>query len=320
MGEGAAASIIEKRKENGRFESIFDFAQKIDLRAVNRKVVESLIKCGAFDSTDIRRSQAMSILDKVLEMAAKTNKDRNAGQMSFFDDADSDDTFKENFQEIPDIPEWPEQELLASEKEMLGFYITKHPLARYERILNAYSTCRINELANLSDGQEVLIGGIINKAKITITRKKGEKMAIVTLGDLDSFFEVLVFPKTYRKAPELIEEDSLVYVLGRLNMREEEVKLVADEIIPLEKVKEKFTKSVLVKISTLGLEENIMKRLKYVLKKFKGNIPVFIDLMSPEGRKVRVSTEQELMVQPTDKLIDEIEALIGKGNVKFLTK
>ena len=320
VGEGAAASIIEKRKENGRFESIFDFAQKIDLRAVNRKVVESLIKCGAFDSTDIRRSQAMSILDKVLEMAAKTNKDRNAGQMSFFDDADSDDTFKENFQEIPDIPEWPEQELLASEKEMLGFYITKHPLARYERILNAYSTCRINELANLSDGQEVLIGGIINKAKITITRKKGEKMAIVTLGDLDSFFEVLVFPKTYRKAPELIEEDSLVYVLGRLNMREEEVKLVADEIIPLEKVKEKFTKSVLVKISTLGLEENIMKRLKYVLKKFKGNIPVFIDLMSPEGRKVRVSTEQELMVQPTDKLIDEIEALIGKGNVKFLTK
>ena len=127
----------------GDLNLFFDFAQKVDLRAVNRKVFESLIKCGAFDSTGIFRSQAMAMLDKILAMAAKTNKDRDLGQMSFFDNPEaSDDSFKESFEDLPNIVEWPETELLANEKQMLGFYITKHPLARFERLLNAYFYCK----------------------------------------------------------------------------------------------------------------------------------------------------------------------------------
>ncbi|MFC1570567.1 DNA polymerase III subunit alpha [Candidatus Omnitrophota bacterium] len=320
VGAGAAEAIIASRQENGRFESLYDFAQKVDLRAVNRKVVESMIKCGAFDSTGIHRSQGMAVLDKVLDMAAKSNKDRNLGQMSFFDDAATDDTFKETFQDVPDIPEWSEHELLANEKEMLGFYITKHPLARFERLLGAYSTCKIPELAGMGDGQEVLIGGIINKVRVTVTRKKAEKMAIISLEDLDNFIEVLVFPKAYRKAPDLIKEDGLVYIHGRLNMREEEPKLVAEDIIPLEKVKERFTKSVLITMSTSGLEEEMMKRIKSTIEKFSGKTPLYIDFISPEGRKIRLSTDKGLFVQPTDELIEEIESITGAGNVKFLTK
>ena len=320
VGAGAAEAIIATRQAEGKFESLYDFAQKVDLRAVNRKVTESMIKCGAFDSTGIRRSQAMAVLDKVLDMASKSNRDRNLGQMSFFDDAATDDTFRETFQDVPDIPEWPEHELLANEKEMLGFYITQHPLARFERLLSAYSTCKIPELANMSDGQEVLIGGIINKVRVTVTRKKAEKMAILSLGDLDNFIEVLVFPSAYRKAPDLIKEDNLIYVHGRLNRREEEPKIVAEDIIPLEKVKERFTKSVLIKMSTTGLEEQMMERIKSTILKFKGQTPVFIDFISPEGRKIRLSTDKDLFVQPTDKLIEEIETITGTGNVKFLTK
>ena len=253
-------------------------------------------------------------------MAAKTNRDRNAGQMSFFDDAGSDISFKESFQDVPDIPEWPEHELLANEKGMLGFYITKHPLARFERLLNAYSTCKISELSGMADGQEVLIGGIINKARITVTRKKAEKMAVISLEDLDNFVEVLVFPKTYRKAPDLIKEDNLIYVHGRLNLREEEPKIVAEDIIPLEKVKEKFTKSVLIRMTTTGLEEQMMKKVKGAIARFRGKTPVFIDFISPEGRKVRLSTSKELFVYPTDELIKDLETIVGSGNVKFLTK
>ncbi len=320
VGSGAAESIITNREENNLFESLYDFACKVDLRAVNRKVVESLIKCGAFDSTGIYRSQAMAVLDKILDMAATTNKDRDAGQMSFFDEAEEDDGFSDSFKEIPDIPEWPEHELLANEKAMLGFYITMHPLARFEKLLNAYSTCKISELSNMSDGQEVLIGGLINKAKITVTRKRAEKMAIVALEDLDNFIEVLVFPKTYRKVLELVKEDNLVYVHGRLNRREEEPKIIAEDIMLLEKVKEMFTKSVLVKLSTTGLEEMMMRRVKNVAGRFKGNIPVFIDLISPEGRKIRLSTDKNMMVSPSDELINEMEMVVGEGNVKFLTK
>ncbi len=320
VGAGAAESIIAHRQAHGKFENIYDFAKKIDLKSVNRKVVESLIKCGAFDSTGIHRSQAMSVMDKVIDMASNANKDRDAGQMSFFDDGAADESFKESFYEIPDIPEWPEHELLQSEKEMLGFYITQHPLARFERLLNAYSTCRISELAGMSDGQEVLIGGIINKARITVTRKKGEKMAIVAFEDLDNFLEVLVFPKAYRKAPELIKEDSMVYIHGRLNLREEEPKLIADDIIPLEKVKGLFTKSVLIKLTTSGLHNDIMLDIRMAIQQSKGNVPVFVELISPEGRKIRLSTDKKLGVYPTDELIEKLESIAGIGNVKFLTK
>ncbi|MGB3241426.1 MAG: DNA polymerase III subunit alpha [Candidatus Omnitrophota bacterium] len=320
VGVNAADNIISNRRENGKFESLFDFAERIDSRMVNRKVVESLVKCGAFDSTGIRRSQAMAILDKVLEMAGKTQKDRRNGQLSFFDDIGAEETFKGAFQEIPDIEEWPEHELLANEKEMLGFYITEHPLARFERLLNAYSTCSVSKLANLSDGQEVLIGGIIKKVRTTVTRKKGEKMAIVTLEDLDNFVGVLVFPTAYRKAPELIKEDSMIYVWGRLNLREEEPKIVAEDIIPLESVKEAFTKSVLIKMSTTGLKEQTMEEIKGVIQKHKGKIPVFVDLISPEGRRIRLSTDSDLTVYPDDDLVGEIEEIVGSGNIKFITK
>ncbi|MCK5451410.1 MAG: DNA polymerase III subunit alpha, partial [Candidatus Omnitrophica bacterium] len=320
VGEGAAEAIIMFRQERGKFESIYDFAQKVDARTVNRKVVESLIKCGAFDSTKLFRSQGMAVLDKVLEMASKTSRDRNMGQLSFFDDENADESFRENFYNIPDIPEWAEYDLLAQEKEMLGFYITKHPLARFERLLNAYSTARISELAGMGDGQTVLIGGIINKVRVTVTRKKKEKMAIVSLGDLDNFIEVLVFPRAYRKSPELIKVDNLVYISGKLNLREEEPKIVAEDIIPLEKVKESFTKSVLIKMSTVVLEERTMIMVKDLIKKFKGKTPVFVDLTAPEGRKIRLSMDKDLLVHPSDELIDEMENIIGKGNIKFLTK
>jgi DNA polymerase-3 subunit alpha len=240
--------------------------------------------------------------------------------MSFFDDGEAGDVFKESFQDLPDIPEWPEHELLASEKEMLGFYITNHPLARFERLLNAYSTCKISELRNFSDGQMVLIGGLIKKARITVTRKKQEKMAIVGMEDLDNFIEVLVFPKAYRLSPELIHEDSMIYVQGRLNLREEDPKIVADEIIPLEKVKEAHTKAVLIKMTTTGLEDRMMKTVKSVIRKHKGKIPVYVDLTFPGGRKMRVSTDDDLAVVPNDELIGDLEAIVGPGNVKFITK
>ena len=319
-GAAAVEHIIEMRRKYGKFESLYDFAEKVDPRNVNKKVLESLIKCGAFDSTGIYRSQAIAIVDRVLEMAQKAQKDRRNGQLSFFDDGQAIETFKENFQDIPNIPEWTEHELLASEKEMLGFYISKHPLAKFEKLLNAYSSCKISELADLSDGQRVLVGGLINRVRVTVTRKKGEKMAIARLEDLDNFVEVLVFPRAFQKSPGLLKEDTLVYIDGRLNLREEEPKIVAEDIIPLEKVKELFTRSVVLKLSSTGLEEKAMKGIKKIIQKHKGNIPVFIELLSPEKRRVRLSTDKSLSVVPTDGLLSDMETLIGLGNVKFVTK
>jgi len=320
VGTGAVEHIIEMRRKHGRFESLYNFAEKIDSRVANKKVIESLIKCGAFDSTGLYRSQAMAIFDKVIEVAQKAQKDRLNGQMSFFDDGQAIENFKESFHNTPNIQEWPEHELLACEKEMLGFYISKHPLVKFEKLLDAYSTCKVSELADLSDGQRVLIGGLINKVRLTTTRKKREKMAIVRLEDLNNFVEVLVFPRAYQKSPDLIKEDALVYIDGRLNLREEEPKIVAEDILPLEKVKELFTKSIVVRLSTTGLEEQLMMRVRRIIQKHRGNIPVFIDLLSPERGKIRMSTDKGMSVVPTDEFFRDVETVVGVGNVKFITK
>ena len=190
------------------------------------------------------------MIDKALESAGGIQKDRQNGQLSFFDKFEDDASFKKTFQEIPNIPEWPESQLLAYEKEMLGLYITKHPLARYEKLLSTYSSCKITELGALRDGAEVLIGGILNKVKITVTRRTQEKMAIATLEDLSGACEMLVFPSTFAKFGSLMKADTIVFVKGKISLREEEPKILSDEVTPLDQVKSRYTKAVAISLVT----------------------------------------------------------------------
>ncbi len=183
VGSIAIESIIQARKEGGEFKSFFDFTQRIDLRVCNRKVLESLIKCGALDDLKLHRSQLMAMLDKALEMGSSIQKDRSRGQMSFFDGGSGSDAFHDEDQGIPAIEEWPEGQLLAYERELLGVYVTSHPLSKYEKLLKVYATAYSDTLTEFGDQSEVTMGGIIDSLKEIIT-KKGDKMAFVTLQDL----------------------------------------------------------------------------------------------------------------------------------------
>jgi len=317
VGHGAIDSIITIRKKYGKFKSIYDFAEKVDARLVNRKVIESLIKCGAMDSLGLYRSQLSAMIDRALEVAGGIQKDRMNGQFSFFDKFEDQENFKKTFQEIPNIPEWPENQLLANEKEMLGFYITKHPLARFEKLLRTFSTCATTNLRTLKDGDEILLGGIISKAKFTTTRKTNEKMAIVTLEDLDSVVEVLVFPSTFAKSAGLIKQDAMIFVKGRANLREENPKIVANEITALEAVKTKYTKSILIELVMAGLEKAALENLKKVLSRYPGQVPVYLNFVKPDGKRATVSVGNALSVEPHEGLIRDIEKIFGVGVVNF---
>jgi len=319
VGKSAIDSIISSRNNSGKFKSIYDFTQRVDSRLVNRRVIESLIKCGALDSLGFRRSQQLAVLDKALEIAGGMQKDKLNGQFSFFDTFDMQEEFQKTFQEIPKIEEWPENQLLSYEKEMLGFYITKHPLARFSKLLKNYSSSEIASLSTLRDGEEVRLGGIISKARMTTTRRTGEKMAIVELEDLTGSVETLVFPKVFQKYANLIRVDSMVYITGRLNLREEEPKLVADEIISLEEVKGKFTKAVMIRLSTPGLNRSLLENLKTVLSRHRGKIPVMISFWEPNGRRVSISAGRNYTVKPDDVLLKEIENLCGDGSIGIKT-
>ena len=317
VGEGAIDSIINMRQKNGRFKSIYDFTEKVDSRLVNRKVIESLIRCGACDSLGLFRSQLSAMIDKALEVAGGIQKDRVNGQLSFFDKFEDEENFKKTFQEIPNIQEWPENQLLAYEKEMIGFYITKHPLARFEKTLDTYSTCNTAELRTRSDGEEVLLGGIIIKAKFTTTRKTNEKMAIVTLEDLHGTVEVLVFPSTFSKAASLIKQDAIVFIKGRLTMREEDPKIVANEVAALDSVRMKYTKAVVVKLVTAGLEAVTLDKLKRVLSRYPGKVPVYLNFAGPDGKGTLISIGRNFAVEPHEGLVRDIEKIFGADVVTF---
>ena len=319
VGKGAIDSIITMREKGGKFKSIYDFTERVDSRLVNRKVIESLIKCGAVDSLGLFRSQLSAMIDKALEVAGGIQKDRSNGQLSFFDKFEDEENFKKTFQETPNIPEWPENQLLSYEKELLGFYITNHPLARFEKIIRTYSTCATTELGNRRDGDEVLIGGIISKVKFTVTRRTNEKMAIMTLEDLDGDVEVLVFPSTFSKSAGLVKQDAIIFVKGRLNMREEEPKIVANEIAAMESVKMKYTKTVVIDLATPGLEASALDRLKKVLSRYPGKVPVYLNFKKADGKRTVMSVNRTFCVEPHEGLMRDIEKVFGRDVVSFRT-
>ena len=317
IGHGAIDSIITSRMNLGKFESLYNFTERVDSRLVNRKVVESLIKCGAFDSFGLFRSQQLAVIDNALEAAGGIQKDRLNGQLSFFDTFETEDTFKKTFHEIPDIPEWPENQLLAYEKGMLGFYITKHPLASLETVLKNYSTCQIQDLPTRRDGEEILLGGIMSKVKITTTRRTGEKMAIIDFEDLTNSCNVLVFPNTYKNVSSLVRVDAIVFIKGRLSLREDEPKLIAGEITTPEEIRSRYTKAVFINLSTPGLDDSLLDNLKQKLLGHPGKVPVYLNFSEPNGKKTRISIGKTFNVEADDHLLEDVENILGKGTVNF---
>ncbi|MFH0732021.1 MAG: DNA polymerase III subunit alpha [Candidatus Omnitrophota bacterium] len=317
VGELAVNSIVAARKERGKFKTLYDFCEHVDLRLANRKVIESLIKCGAFDNFKLHRSQMVAMIDHALEVADVLQKDRDSGQLSFFDAFESGETFKNEFQQVPDVKEWPQNQLLAFEKELLGFYITGHPLAKHEKALKMFTAHNTANLSELTDGQSISIGGIITKAKFTFTKRTNEKMAILIMEDLKGTIEVLVFPRSYKLSGKYVVEDSIVFIKGVLNLREDTPKIIADEILPLDEARKKYVQALSIKLYTTGLEKHTLQELSNILKKHKGNVPVYLNFTTQDKRQLQLSTGRNITVLPSDELIEEIEGLIGAGRVKM---
>lgn len=318
VGKGAIDSVVEARKKSVNFKDIFEFFKHIDTRLTNKKVIESLIKCGAFDRFGYKRSALFSVVDKFLNAASNFQRDRQDGQYSFFDIQGQTDAFKSSlFVDIPDIPEWPENQLLTHEKEMLGFYVTKHPLTRYKGLLDRISTCSTGKLVHRKDGEKISIGGILSKVKLTVTKRANEKMAITTLEDLDGTVEVLFFPSSYQKAAGYIKKDGFIYIKGRLSLREEEPKIIANEVSDLEDAFSKFSKSITVVMHNHGgaLQKENFEELKKILGHYQGDVPVYIAFTTKSNEKVQMRIGKELYVKPSLDLMNEVEGLFGAGSV-----
>jgi DNA polymerase-3 subunit alpha len=317
VGATAIQSIIDSRKRVTSFTSIFHFIENVELRTVNRKVIESLIKSGAFDCFELKRSQMMAMIDRLLDYGNDVQKDRSVGQFSLFDGDSKEDSYSHLVRDLPAIDEWAENQLLEFEKETLGFYVSSHPLVRYAKLLNIYTSANSANLESFKDQQDALLGGIITAIR-TINTKKGDLMAFITLEDLKGKSELIFFPDTYQKEREHLEMGKILFVRGKVDARSDIPKLLASEVISLDNVREKLTKVFSVTVATTGLSENILTDLKKILKKHNGPVPVKINFIDAAGRKTQLTPSPDYYISADEDLFYEIEELLGDAAIKVL--
>lgn len=319
VGEGLIDGIIKAREE-GPFKSFTDFCERIENvnpSLMNKRAVESLIKCGAMNSLKGNRAQLLAIFEKTIDGIHSDRKRNIAGQFSMFENIDKN-LHVDNF---PDLKEFPQRNLLAMEKETLGIYISGHPLKPYEEELQRISTMNASELLQSKeqiaeelieniDGKRIVIGGIINSKKNKIT-KNNNMMAFITLEDLYGTVECIVFPATYDRYSGLIEEDSLVVIEGKISISEEdEPKIICEKVTPLSKYK---NGKVYLKVPK-GKSIDIFDSIKKILVKYKGETPVYVYF---EEKKKTVMAHRNYWVSMGQKsLFDELVKMLGKDNVK----
>ncbi len=309
IGISAIEAMIEARETKGAFTSLAHFCKMVDQRRVNRRVIEALIKCGAFDFTGARRAQMMEAIDLMMETAAKHQEQETVGQFSIFDSMDD-----KKDPDLPDIQEWKESQLLAYEKESMGFYISGHPLAAFQEDMKRYCTATTETLESIPDGKELTICGIIAGLKQKVT-KKGDKMAILNLEDLTGTVETIVFPDLYASSTHLLLTDTPLLITGQLDKSEQGNKIKALRIHVLAEVKKKSTARMDIKLSATGLTQDDLLKVKDILLRYKGSVPVFLRLQNPTRKDSLVSVGREIRVTPSDQLTNEIEVILGVGAV-----
>ncbi|MGD9277400.1 MAG: DNA polymerase III subunit alpha [Desulfobacterales bacterium] len=314
VGENAIESIVEARNEGGRFSSLCDFCERVDLKKVNKRVVESLIKCGAFDSTGDYRSRMTASMENILDYGQRVQKERSDPQMGLFDMPGSGPAI--NLPPLPEIDEWSEKQLLALEKESLGFYITGHPLSGHEDILEKFTNANSAGLKEKKDGATVRIGGIVRNLKTIKTKKKGSLMAFVILEDLHGSVEATVFSSLYAKAHDLLSEDRPILIQGQLQKDENSVKILADTIIPIDKAEETWTASVHFNLDITRTQRELLVNLKEIFKRHPGSCRAYIHLLNPDKTETIIALSNSMKLRAGLALTREVNRFLGYNAVE----
>ncbi|MBN2026238.1 MAG: DNA polymerase III subunit alpha [Actinobacteria bacterium] len=310
LGEGAAEKVIAQRREGGPYESLLDFCQRVGSGTVNKRALESLIKSGAFDYLGLTRNHLLKVHDRVADLAAEKQRLLDEGQHSLFED-EEDDPLAAN----PVEEELPRDRLLAYEKEMLGIYVTDHPLMQVKEMLKRYVESDIADLSELGDGAVKWIGGIITKKTQRLTRKN-ELMANLNLEDLTGRVEVTVFPALYLQHKEYLEEDRIICVKARVEAGERDEEVAAVRVVALD-VSEPRLKSpeecdLYINMWNSQAEIETMGELKKILGRHPGGTAVKLKLMTEEAVRV-FKLPEEYCVSPDSSLYAEVLALLGDG-------
>jgi DNA polymerase-3 subunit alpha len=308
VGEAAISSIVAGKP----FKSLFDFCERVDSRTVNKRVIESLIKAGAFDTVDINRSLLYGNIDRAMDWGQRKQREREIGQGGLFGMLAEGN----NEHEMDPAEEWPEGLKLKHEKETLGFYITGHPLRRYSAEVKAYGNATTNSLAEKPSGFDVSIGGIVSALRVTRT-KKGDPMGVVLLEDWEGIVEVVVFPDTFAKTQRLLDADAPIIVRGKLDNDESVIKILASEIYPIERAAEVLSRTVTIRVDARTAPSDLAERLQPLIDEKRGSAEIIFELEFPGRYTALVRPNPYVKIAPDREFVEYVERICGPNTVRL---
>jgi len=314
VGSGAIDSIVEAREKDGKFHSIFDFCERVNLSKANKRVLEALIKCGAFDSSGKKRSQMMACLEEAIDHGNRIQREKADCQMDLFADTEGGSPLPVILPTMPDIEEWEENDLLAMEKETLGFYITGHPLDKYEKIMDRYANVNSVSIHDIPEKQIIRMAGTIRAVKVLKT-KKGDMMAFAVLEDRHDSIEVVVFPNLYADTHQIIADEEPVIVEGEVQKRENSIKILANKIVPMDQADKEWTASIIISLSALNSSEDVLEKLKHIIVKYPGTCSSYLSIVLPDSSSAVINCSEDYRLCPDAKLFREVELLLGHNSI-----
>ena len=312
VGVGAVEEILKERASGGPFRSFEDFCTRVDLGRINRRVLEALIKSGAFDSFGKNRATLIRNLDAILDWAQKERDARKKGQISIF--AVEEEGAAVSPLKLEEIPEWDSEIKLAEERKALGFYLTGHPLSSYREWLSIITPHTVSGLSELPEGRKVTLGAAIGTIKVKNTRR-GEKMAFVQLEDGEAVVESIVFPDLFGRIFAFLEEGKLVLVRGIVERESEEVRLRLEDLKPLREALKDLSGKLVLRFRGEGLRSGALETLRELLASNRGRCEVALELDFPEG-VVRIDLNGKFVISPTPEFITNLHHFLGDFFVK----
>jgi DNA polymerase-3 subunit alpha len=329
LGEEAMGALVDAREKEGPFKNIFDLAERVDSKGMSKGVLEVLIKAGALDNFGPNRGQHMAVIERAIGSAVQKARDKSRGQRSLFGD-DSPGGGDDEFDVVlPEADEWTQSQRLAAEKEVYGFYLTSHPLTQVADRLNQLTQHSIRQIAEMEDGDDVLIGGMISSIKLAVTRKPSRngqsRYANFDFEDSTGTVRCIIWPEDYARSEEKVRPEALCVVKGRVDRRGREPNVIVNQLMTLEEAEKEFTTHLAINFKLGFHNDNDIQRTKEVLGRFAGktNVVLFVDSSDDqiEGGKLRYTLmpPQDLRVSCGQELIDELTQIIGRENFKFMS-
>jgi DNA polymerase-3 subunit alpha len=317
VGAGAMRSIVKARKDKGRFRTIFDLCERLDTKALNKRALESLIFAGAMDGLEGHRAQHVAGLDHAVEIAQSAHADRIRGQISLFESAVAAPVARAfTNRNLPRVPEWTEREKLTREKEVLGLYLSGHPLSRHAEELRALGVLPVERVKEARDGSDVKVGGLLSEVK-PHTAKNGKPMAFATLEDESGTIDLVVFPDTFDKVRNLIKPDSVVLVRGKAKLNGR-TSILAEQVLTLDSAREKLASTVHVNLPSPSLMPTTLNEIKALCQQYVGSCSLLLHLEPQPDRKVVIKS-RTLTVSPSPDLLTGISRIVGSDRAVWVS-